>query len=248
MDAIKQYFLNERRVFVSSVGRFEYASWWIVRFCMVGAMIYWAKNRPGDFAITMMGFNLLATFAIPLARIIFFKKLFLGKLSFRIQSYINVFVFLGSFVGHGFRMNNVENYDKILHVISGAVVVFIGYEMLSGFKNAEGAPKSVLMFGSAGFSFTVMVVWELFEFFCDYYIKDSANQNYRWNPPDDMFFFKIFGQSVNAPDQYAVMDTDLDLLCAAVGCAVGSAVLAVVTKAKERKTVKIGEKETAAVR
>lgn len=230
MNKITSYLENERRVFVSTVGKIEYAAWWILRVCMIGAMVYWSKHEPGDFAITIMGFNLLATFAVPLARIIFFKKLFLGKIPFRVQSYINIFVFLGSFIGHGFKMNNVENYDKILHIISGAVTVFIGYEMLGSLKNAERTPHSVFLFGSAGFSFTVMVVWELFEFFADYCIKDSANQNYGWNPPEDMLFFKIFGYGANAPEQYAVLDTDLDMLCAVIGCAFGSAVLAAAVK------------------
>ena len=154
MNKITSYLENERRVFVSTVGKIEYAAWWILRVCMIGAMVYWSKHEPGDFAITIMGFNLLATFAVPLARIIFFKKLFLGKIPFRVQSYINIFVFLGSFIGHGFKMNNVENYDKILHIISGAVTVFIGYEMLGSLKNAERTPHSVFLFGSAGFSFT----------------------------------------------------------------------------------------------
>lgn len=232
MDKIKCYFENERRVFVSTVGKLEYTTWWILRACMIGAIVYWSKHEPGDFAITIMGFNLLATFAVPLARIIFFKKLFLGKMPFGIQTLINIFVFLGSFIGHGFKMNNVENYDKIMHVVSGAVAVFIGYEMLCSLKNAERAPFSVLLFGAAGFSFTVMVVWELFEFFADYCIKGSANQNYGWNPPENMIFFKIFGYGVNGTEQYAVLDTDLDMLCAVIGCAVGSAVLAASIKRK----------------
>lgn len=237
MQRLKDYFDAEKREFLSTVGKLEYASWWILRLCMVGAIIYWKKDKPDDFAITIMELNLLATFAVPLLRILFFKKIFLGRLRFHVQSYINIFIFLGSFLGHGFRFNStVENYDKVLHMISGGVVVLLGYEILIGLKNAELAPKSVLMFGSAGFSFTVMVVWELFEFFADYYIKDSRNQNYCWNPPENMIFFRLFGYSVNAPEQYAVLDTDLDLLCALVGCAVGSAVLAAALKIKSKKT------------
>lgn len=74
MDKIKCYFENERRVFVSTVGKLEYTTWWILRACMIGAIVYWSKHEPGDFAITIMGFNLLATFAVPLARIIFSKN------------------------------------------------------------------------------------------------------------------------------------------------------------------------------
>lgn len=31
MDKIKCYFENERRVFVSTVGKLEYTTWWILR-------------------------------------------------------------------------------------------------------------------------------------------------------------------------------------------------------------------------
>ena len=47
-----------------------------------------------------------------------------------------------------------------------------------------------------------------------------------------MIFFKIFGYGVNGTEQYAVLDTDLDMLCAVIGCAVGSAVLAASIKRK----------------
>lgn len=246
MKSLKAYFENEYTVFRHTVGKLEYASWWVVRVCMLGALLYWLATRPDDFAVVLLSANFLATFAVPLARIIFFRKLFIGKIPFRIQSFINVFVFLGSFLGHGFRWNSTfDGYDKILHVVSGAIVVFIGYELLTSFKNSEHAPNSVMLFGAAGFSFTVMVIWEIFEFFCDYFIEGSENQWYTLEPSDDMLFFKIFGQSVNAPDIYHVMDTDLDLLCAVIGCSVGSAILYAYLSRRAKKAAKAEESVSA---
>ena len=90
MQRLKDYFDAEKREFLSTVGKLEYASWWILRLCMVGAIIYWKTDKPDDFAITIMELNLLATFAVPLLRILFFKKIFLGRLRFHVQSYINI--------------------------------------------------------------------------------------------------------------------------------------------------------------
>lgn len=244
MTKLKEYFLNERKEFSQSIGKAEYASWWLVRLCMVGAIIYRRIKEPGDFAVFIMSANLLATFSIPLARMIFFKKIFLGKLPFRIQSLINVFVFFGSFLGHGFKLNGiVENYDKLIHILSGAFVVFIGYELLMSLKNADRSPTAVIVSGAVGFSFAIMVLWEIFEFFFDYYIEGSQNQDYNWTPSDRIVFFKIFGRSVNEPDIFSVMDTNMDLMCGALGCVIGAAILAVYLNVRKKKN-SANEKET----
>ena len=96
---------------------------------------------------------------------------------------------------------------------------------------------AIKTFSGVGFSFIVMVVWELIEFFADYYILGSNNQGYYKYPDDSMIFVKIFGYSKNLPDNAAVMDTNVDMFYAVVGCAVCAAILYLVLKRAERKRI-----------
>ena len=70
-----------------------------------------------------------------------------------------------------------------------------------------------------------MIVWEIFEFFADHYIENSYNQNYIYDPAPDMFFFRIFGRGADNPGQLPLLDTNIDLACAVVGCAFCAAIL-----------------------
>ena len=61
-----------------------------------------------------------------------------------------------------------------------------------------------------------------------------------------MIFVKIFGYSKNLPDNAAVMDTNVDMFYAVVGCAVCAAILYVVLKRAEKKRL-AAENETVTV-
>ena len=180
--------------------------------------------------------NLSLTFVIPLIRFISPKKLFTSKTSFHIQSFINVFIFMGSFLGHGFNLLiDIAEFDKLMHILSGGVVVFIGAELLKSFDGHEKVTAAIKTFVGVGFSFIVMVMWELIEFFSDYYILGSNNQGYYKYPDDSMIFVKIFGYSENLPHNAAVMDTNVDMFYAVIGCAVCAAILYAVLKRAENK-------------
>lgn len=218
MKKLRDYIYNEISILKRSVTLPEYIWWWITRICMAVMIIHESSQDREPMVILLMELNLSMTFIIPFIRFICFPKLFLGNLPFRAQSFIDIFVMFGSFLGHGFDFNGtVAGYDKLMHLISGGLVVFIGYLIINGLETGKKLSPGLKTFAAAGFSNVVIIVWELFEFFSDYFIKDSRNQNWFYDPNGDIFPFRLFTSSAAAPAQYPVLDTDLDILSAAIG-------------------------------
>ena len=233
------YLQEEYRRFVKTVSYPEYFSWWLVRIAMVGGLVRHVQNASFDISAVIMLVNLSVTFLIAPVRLLFFRNLFFGNIPYRVQTYINVFVFTGSFLGHGCGMNHsVPDFDKALHVLSGGLCVFIGYELLRGTRDARSLNKRTLVLGSAGFSAVVILVWEVFEFLADFYMKDSTNQNPYYDPAPDMFFFRIFGRGAGNPGQSPLLDTGVDITGAVFGCLICAAALSVWLRLREKKQAK----------
>ena len=120
----------------------------------------------------------------------------------------------------------------------------IGYELVKSFIKGKTVPEALSVFSAAGFSFIGMVIWEIFEFFADYYIADSNNQAYNLSPERDRFFIKIFGSGVQNENQWAVFDTNVDMICATVGALVAVIVLSVIIRRKSTVTSKTAEESS----
>ena len=245
MNIIKNKVLSQTASLKSDITKIEYLSWWLLRFAMLAVYIVFTVKQEMLYQRNLVLLNLSLTFVIPLLRFISPKFLFTSKTPFRIQTHINVFVFMGSFLGHGFNLLiDISEYDKLMHIVSGGFAVFIGFELLKAFSGHEKAPAGIKTFAATGFSFAVMVIWEMIEFFADYFITGSNNQGYYKIPDDSMIFVKIFGLSKNFPDDAAVFDTNVDLFYALIGCAVCTVILYSVLRRGERRIVVI-EEETA---
>ncbi len=229
------YAQREYQAFTSQVGYPEYFFWWAIRIAMAGAIVYRLRKQDWDINITIMCVNLGLTFLIAPVRALFFKKLFFGCVPYRVQTYIDVFIFVGSFLGHGCGLAGTD-FDKAMHVVSGGLCVLIGYELLRGTREGASLNKRTVVAGSAGFSTVVIVVWEVFEFFSDFFMKDSYNQNPLYDPSPDLFFFRIFGRGADNPGQTAVLDTGIDIVCALFGCAVCVLALAVYLRAAQKRS------------
>jgi|GEM_PF-1989493 len=234
----KQYIKNEILEFKKQVTPVEYLGWWVLRGLL---LIFAVKNLMADVhsaASLQLSVNLAVTFLIPVVRAVFFKKLFFGNVSFRTQTYIDIIVFFGNFLGIGLGYTgSIENYDKFVHVISGVVAVLIGFTLIEGLRNASGLPKTAKAAASFGFSCVVMALWEIFEFLADFFMENSSNQNWGYNPKADMLFYKIFGYGAQNAGQNAVLDTNIDILCAFVGSAVAAVGIFVVLAVKEKHSV-----------
>ncbi len=226
----------------------EYIAWWVLRAAMIITYIVFTLNEEALYQRNLILLNTAATFAIPLLRFISFRKLFTSKIPYRTQTYIDIFVLLGSFLGHGLKfLGEVPEYDKFMHVIAGGVVVFVGAEVMKAFNGHENLTPGIKTFCGIGFSFIFVVLWELMEFFADWFILTSNNQGYYIVPDETMLFVKIFGMPKNYPDQAPVYDTNADMFYAVIGCAVCAAALYFFLKKKEEKKC-ASQKEEAAVR
>ncbi len=249
MDKIKTFFLSEIKALKTELNIVEYIGWWLLRFFMVGVIVYLKITDPENINIQLVAMNIVATFTVPLVRIIFFPKKLICKLTFRTQTILNILITLGSLCGQGLGFNyKVTNWDKFLHLLAGAVVVFIGNEIIKIFLNDEHkVPVLLKGFASAGFSYAAMVIWELFEFFADYYWAESCNQAYNVIPDPDMLFFKIFGLGAQNEGQLAVFDTNVDMLLAFVSNVPAAIILVVYLYKKEKKTASLTQREAVTV-
>ena len=242
--SFKAYIRDEFAEFRAQVPLWEYATWWIVRGLLVyGIVTIWPKDG-FTYNVLQMFTNLGVSLVIPLIRFLFFGKLYLGKISYHVQSIINIFVVAGTFFGHvvGFSWN-IPSYDKFLHFLSGGIAVFIGYILICGARNREAVSRGAYVVASSGFSCVVMILWEVFEFVADYSLPDCNNQDYTFNPPEDFFFFRLFGRGAMNPGQYAVLDTDIDIILAVLGVIVCAAILWAALYIKDKKTAKQPETE-----
>lgn len=221
---IKAHLYSQLQRLKSEGNVVEYIFWWIARIMMIYACFETRGKVPPALHLAII-INTLATFAVPVLSVIFPQKLFFGRLSFRTQTYICFFVLLGSFFNHCVSAYRVlEFYDKWQHFFTGFGCVFLGAELLKALCPKEKLSRRVSLISSVGFSFSVIVLWEIFEFFADFFIAGSTNQGYTDRPDFNMLFFKIFGQGAGNTGQYPLFDTLFDMMAAVTGIAVAIAV------------------------
>ncbi|MBR5827610.1 MAG: hypothetical protein IKY78_11085, partial [Clostridia bacterium] len=148
---------------------FEYIFWWMLRVAMVVVLVIQYKDDPTNIKTLLLSLNLLATFAVPLIRLLLFPKAFFGKLPFHCQTWLNLLIVFASFLSHGLDFNHdVTSWDKILHVMMGSVVLLIGNEIVEPLmKKGDKASKGFRILTATGFSFFAIVAWEIYEFIVD---------------------------------------------------------------------------------
>ncbi|MBQ3537816.1 MAG: hypothetical protein IJA39_04470 [Clostridia bacterium] len=236
MTFLKNRVLSQISDLKKDVHIIEYICWWLLRIAMIVTAVMFTVKGEATYARNLILLNTLATFTIPILRFISYDKIFTAKVSFRVQTYIDIFVLMGSFLGHGFSfLGEIPEYDKFMHLLAGGIIVFMGAEILKSFKNYEKTPPAIMTFCSAGFSFIIIVAWEIMEFFADWFITDSNNQGYFIVPDESMFFVKIFGMPKNMPSQAPLYDTNADMFYAVIGCIICTVILAVYLSKKYRK-------------
>lgn len=237
MNKLKEFFINEFHALKSGITLPEYILWWALRIVQLIALISLIKRDPANTNVLLLSLNLLATFTVPLARIILFPKKLLKKLPFRAQTWLDVMIFFGSFLAQGLEWNHkITSWDKILHLMAGAVILLIGNELIEMFiREKDRISPLFRTFAATGFSYIAIAIWEVFEFFVDYYWPGSHNQAYNLSPERDPWFQAIFGPGAQNENQWAVFDTNVDMLCAVVGSIPAAIVLLIWLYRKEKK-------------
>lgn len=214
-------------------------TWWCTRSAMIYAAITIEDNAERILIIA----NLLATFAITLLHLIFPKESLFGKINYRLQSWICLIVFTGSYMGNYiFVYNNLPRFDLFLHFISGPIAVAAGYYAIKTFRTPQNK-KDVLLSVIYAFCLSCFIIpfWEVFEFIGDF-LFGSANQGFYWVPGDNSFFFKLFGRGLENRMLYYLFDTVYDVLLALLTTVI-SAVWLHISLLKNIKKVKTAEKE-----
>lgn len=246
---IKKHFSTQIERAKNEISIPEYIIWWVMRAMMVVALVSMIMGDRSFMSCLMVGANLAIMFIIPLISALVPNKFYFGRIPFRVQTYVDMFVIAGSFMGHFIDLYRFEGvYDKTLHIVSGFVTVFIGYELMKAIAPEKKLMKKHAAFGGFMFSYFVMIMWEVFEFFSDF-ILDSNNQGF--TPrfcekvyTDDYFFFKIFGRGNAGVDQLPVLDTMIDIIAAVIGSFVALALLMIFVKEKKESKEKPVEEET----
>lgn len=214
----------------------EYIFWWIAR-CMMIFAVFYTKSRVAPFLYLAIVLNTLATFAVSLASFIFPQKLLLGRLSFHTQTYISYFVIMGSFFCYCVNAYEfLADYDKLQHFFAGLLGSFLGMEILKSMFPKEKIDRRVSFLCGTGFSFALIVIWEIFEFLADFFIPGSANQGYAYQPNYDMIFFKVFGKGAENAEQYHLFDTMFDMFFAFLGIIVSVFIFVVIEKIRSSRS------------
>lgn len=105
------------------------------------------------------------------------KRLFRIKITPAVEFVYLIFVFCAHFLGSIFNLYHyINNYDKIMHLISGSVSSFFGLFIL--LKLNKHDKKSIVFNVLFIIAFTLMIasLWEFFEYFNDnLFGKDAQN-------------------------------------------------------------------------
>lgn len=207
----------------------EYIAWWLIRAVLMGGAV-WSIFYSPDKTFEMF-ISVALTFCIPLLHLIF-MNLWPGHFPIRMQTvgtvYLLVTSFCGSLVGLYYL---IPWWDLALHTSSGAVLVYVGYCIVSALNYKHrpcfGDPAPVVLATcGAGFSAFVSLVWEVMEFVFDS-VTLGDSQHWRVNPDPGFELFK----TVTDPElidflhvdagRYALLDTMTDIICGLVGAAIG---------------------------
>ena len=239
MNKIKGFIKNEISCLKKEISIFEYIFWWLLRIAMAAALAYRYNEDSDSLVVLLLELNLLATFTVPLIRLLLFPKAFFARLPFRCQTWLNLLITFASFMSHGLNFNHdITSWDKILHTMAGFFLVLIGNEIVEPLlRKGDRASKGFRILTATGFSFFAMVAWEIYEFIVDYNWFESSNMAYGIDPDRDPFFIWLFGgRSANFEAGFAALfDTVIDMLCAVAGTIAAIIFLAVYLRIKEKR-------------
>lgn len=243
-EKLKNHFSSQAKRLKAEGSVIGYVFWWAVRVMMVFAVFYTKTRVPPALHLAIC-LNTLATFAVSILAAVFPQKIFLGRLSFKTQCYIDFFVLVGSFFCYCINIYQyIREYDKLQHFFAGFLGCFLGMELLKVFFPKGEIDRRVSFLSGCGFSFSLIVIWEIFEFLADFFIPGSVNQGYIYAPNYDMIFFKVFGLGAQNEGQAALYDTMFDMIFALVGIIFATLcflILTAIRRKKEKKKAEIGQ-------
>ena len=155
--------------------------------------------------------GVIASFSLPFLPNVL-QRLSGLKISFRLQLIYFIFLFVSLTLGICFDWYKfIPHFDKVIHVISGALSTIPAWYALKFFKADKISRLFQAIFIICS-CMTIALIWEFFEFACD----------------------KILGTNMQQLISEGVDDTMFDLLSALIGTCLGTIFLMRNTKAIEK--------------
>lgn len=150
-----------------------------------------------------------------------------------LESVLTIYIFGAIFVTSGFDLfDKFEWWDMFLHTCSGMLLAFIGFLAIYKINNKHSmdiSPMLVAAF-SFGFSLSLNVFFEIYEFFLDI-IFGTQHQSWRQSP--DIFELGKAYQGVG------LQDTMTDLICDVTGALVMAVLCYFLYKKEKKRTLEI---------
>ncbi len=215
----------------------EYIFWWAARIFMLMYIIQTFKGDHEWIDYLLPVVVGVGTFSVFLLRMIFPRKSLFARISFHLQTFVSIMCVAGS-AGNYFGLYSVNgtlHYDWILHVISGVPITMLGYYLLVAMNgNKTKLTPQICACGSMGFSFIVIIAWEIFEYCGDYLFAD-CNQRYNWEIVPEDPFYNFFMHSAAGTAQLPLADTIVDMATAFFVTIFTGVVLYIILWRREKK-------------
>ena len=231
-SALKTKLRGEYAIFREEVTWVEYALWWVARLMLLYALVTAIVEQRGESLILQLRVEFALMFLLPILHILP-RRIFLARLSYRVQDIVLVMILTTAFFGQfrGFY-STVEWFDAIMHVIGCFVCVYAGYELTMAMqRNRTPLSPIVAAMCGFGFSFFFAVGWEIFEFICDNMFEGSNSQN--WSNINSDGLLSLFPGM--EPQRLPLLDTMTDLIAGSVGSLFGGVFVFVYVYIRNKK-------------
>lgn len=190
---------------------------------MIYAFIKGFSKVPFDISdpLQILG-NFVAMFAWEIFQM-FPKKAFVRHIPSYLQDVAIVMIFAASFGGKYMNFYyDVRWWDSAMHLISGGLCVFLGYEVVVAMQKRDKkvSPLAIAVLCAFGFSFFVSTCWELFEFTADQVMcmKGLMGDAQHWSyelaqgtPKEGTLFDPVY------QERWSLMDTMDDIVLNTIG-------------------------------
>ena len=217
--------------YLKTMPKSELILWTVIRLCIVGWFFYEIFNASTKDAFQAL-FSLIFTFLWDMFQI-FGGNSFIKNVSSHAQTALTIFIFLGSFLSKAFNLFFVfEWYDILLHIVSGAICAWFGYDFACIIQRKKGQCAATLaaIFGLM-FALSIAVGWEFYEFLMD--TLHGTNLQLA-KPGEETAMFDL--SKYNGEYGYlGLWDTMTDMMMNAVGGIAGMIFMIILRNRKKRK-------------
>lgn len=232
MDKLKSKIKDEFVQFRKEIKLPEYVFWWIVRILMIIGSVDTLDSGDTGHLILQMVSNTIMLFLLPTFHIFSRKWCFFARLSYHNQTVATIMMLLATYLGNyqGFY-DLIPAYDFWVHLFSGIVCVFVGYDLAKSLAPKSGHCFDITVSTIVGFGLSCFaaVFWEAYEFTFDC-IMQSCTQGFGSDPEEILMLVWL-----PSAEQQPLFDTMTDLIAGLLGAVIGGIIFRIILEAGKRK-------------